>query len=437
MNTGGAAAVVAAAQSQLGKPYVWDSPVKASNRNPRGFDCSGLAMWCYEQAGVKLPHLAQAQYSKLKHRPLSQAQPADLVFFGRSFAIHHVGIYIGDGQIIEAPDFGVPVRVYPIANYRDTNRNVGIFPGGSMVSAGASDNGTTSEETIYEYLTRTLGFSAAGAAAALGNLQVESGFDPTASNPKEGAIGIAQWENGRRTSLDTYAASQGGSETDLGVQLGYLGRELSGAYSGVLAAMRSATDPTAAAAIWDANFEHSDGSTRAMRIADAQTIYGQISSGATLSGGVAGFAGSVAGVGGLALTPSVISSILDKNGGKAPAALRAYLVNYLLHSSINKSSKTGYSRSYFEKLSDTDLITLYIDWSGQVQGGYPVVLPNTALGRALTRLGIKVGAAVGGAEIASGALGDIKGTIIKVAFSVAGLTLAVLGAYAAAKNTGS
>ncbi|MER7497442.1 NlpC/P60 family protein [Streptomyces pharetrae] len=104
--SGRAAAAVAAARSALGKPYVWGAA------GPGGFDCSGLMQWSYAQAGVFLPRTSQAQRVAGRQVPLSQAQPGDLVTY-RSDA-SHVGMYVGNGQVIHAPYPGAPVRYDPV-----------------------------------------------------------------------------------------------------------------------------------------------------------------------------------------------------------------------------------------------------------------------------------------------------------------------------------
>jgi cell wall-associated NlpC family hydrolase len=97
--------VVAIAQSCLGVPYVWGGASRA------GFDCSGLVMYCYAQVGISLPHNAAMQYADCTPVAQSAAQPGDLVFFGYSAGgIHHVGIYVGGGSMIDAPYTGVDVR---------------------------------------------------------------------------------------------------------------------------------------------------------------------------------------------------------------------------------------------------------------------------------------------------------------------------------------
>ena len=97
--------IVAIAQSCLGVPYVWGGASRS------GFDCSGLAMYCYAQIGISLPHNAAMQYASITHVAHGSEQPGDLVFFGYSASgIHHVGIYVGGGSMIDAPYTGVDVR---------------------------------------------------------------------------------------------------------------------------------------------------------------------------------------------------------------------------------------------------------------------------------------------------------------------------------------
>ena len=102
--SGRAAKAVMYARSQVGDRYV------AAAAGPNSFDCSGLTMTAWRQAGVSLPHYSRSQYSVTRRVPLSQAQPGDLVFyFGRG--THHVGMYIGSGKMVHAanPRTGVVV----------------------------------------------------------------------------------------------------------------------------------------------------------------------------------------------------------------------------------------------------------------------------------------------------------------------------------------
>jgi cell wall-associated NlpC family hydrolase len=101
--SGGVGAVIAAARSVLGAPYKW------GGASPAGFDCSGLTMWAWAHAGVSLPHSSAAQYAALPHVSKSDLQAGDLVFFYNP--IHHVGLYIGGGQMIHAYSSGSPVSI--------------------------------------------------------------------------------------------------------------------------------------------------------------------------------------------------------------------------------------------------------------------------------------------------------------------------------------
>jgi peptidoglycan DL-endopeptidase CwlO len=104
-NTVGAQAL-AAALSKRGDPYVWGAA------GPGAFDCSGLVVWAFAQEGIMLPHYTGDLWNSGVHIPRADLEPGDLVFF---FAdISHVGIYLGDGLMVDAPDFGEVVRVEPV-----------------------------------------------------------------------------------------------------------------------------------------------------------------------------------------------------------------------------------------------------------------------------------------------------------------------------------
>jgi cell wall-associated NlpC family hydrolase len=94
---------VRAALSQVGKPYQW------GGAGPNSYDCSGLTMWSWAHAGVTLSHSAAMQYSETRRVSSGDLQPGDLLFYGSP--IHHVAMYIGGGQLVEAPYTGALVRV--------------------------------------------------------------------------------------------------------------------------------------------------------------------------------------------------------------------------------------------------------------------------------------------------------------------------------------
>jgi cell wall-associated NlpC family hydrolase len=97
-----------AAESQLGKPYEWGAS------GPDSYDCSGLVMWAYGQVGVQVDHWTGDQWNEGAHISLAELRPGDLLFFATDTSdpntIHHVGMYVGSGQMIEAPYTGANVR---------------------------------------------------------------------------------------------------------------------------------------------------------------------------------------------------------------------------------------------------------------------------------------------------------------------------------------
>jgi cell wall-associated NlpC family hydrolase len=100
---------VRVAQDQLGKPYVWGAS------GPGAFDCSGLTMYAYAAAGISLPHYTGAQWNSGRHVSQSELQPGDLIFFHSD--LHHMGMYIGGGQLIHAPRSGDVVRIVSLSGW--------------------------------------------------------------------------------------------------------------------------------------------------------------------------------------------------------------------------------------------------------------------------------------------------------------------------------
>jgi len=104
--SGGAKTALQTAFAHMGNPYVYGAA------GPNSFDCSGLTMFSWNAAGVSLPHSAEEQYAVTRHVSRAEIQPGDLVFFGSP--IHHVGMYSGNGNMIDAPETGEVVTIKSI-----------------------------------------------------------------------------------------------------------------------------------------------------------------------------------------------------------------------------------------------------------------------------------------------------------------------------------
>ncbi|WLW53237.1 NlpC/P60 family protein [Streptomyces sp. YU58] len=123
-----AATAIKAAEEMVGTPYSWGggnasgpstgiccSPKGRSGTEITGFDCSGLVLYAYAKAGISLPRTAAQQYAASEPVKPGDVRPGDLVFYGDSpESIHHVGIAIGGGWMIDAPRPGTQVRVDPM-----------------------------------------------------------------------------------------------------------------------------------------------------------------------------------------------------------------------------------------------------------------------------------------------------------------------------------
>ncbi len=105
---------IAYAKQQLGKPYRWAAA------GPGSFDCSGLTMMAWGRGGTSLPHYSVAQFAQSTRVSMKDARPGDLLFWsnnGSPSGIHHVALYLGGGQFIEAPRTGTNVRYNSIYNW--------------------------------------------------------------------------------------------------------------------------------------------------------------------------------------------------------------------------------------------------------------------------------------------------------------------------------
>ena len=109
---GAAGAAIGFALREVGKPYVWGAT------GPDAYDCSGLMLRAFQAAGITLPRVSRDQYNAGGHVPVRQAQPGDLLFYATDpsdpSTIHHVTMYMGNNQMVEAPNQNVPVRVQAV-----------------------------------------------------------------------------------------------------------------------------------------------------------------------------------------------------------------------------------------------------------------------------------------------------------------------------------
>jgi hypothetical protein len=169
-------------------------------------------------------------------------------------------------------------------------------------------------QTIYQYFLHK-GLSPEAAAGFAGNAQIESSFDPGAVNQNESAIGIFQWEGGRRTALQNFAKQHGGSESSLQTQLDFAWQELNGPYKSVLSTLKYMPNAASAASEIDQIYEVSSGSSRPQRQSAASSIFS-----AAQSGKLAGYAGS-SNAGGGATTSSGGERLLTSGGDTTSAAV--------------------------------------------------------------------------------------------------------------------
>lgn len=103
---GQAGQFIAAAQSLLGKPYIWGGTTS------RGVDCSGLLYFAFNQAGIKMPRYVASQYGKMGTQVTADAaRPGDILYWDNAGPVDHVGIYLGNGQVLQAPQSGDVVKV--------------------------------------------------------------------------------------------------------------------------------------------------------------------------------------------------------------------------------------------------------------------------------------------------------------------------------------
>jgi hypothetical protein len=162
---------------------------------------------------------------------------------------------VADAQTFYKEFKGTSGTSAPTGGSTDTSSTCCDTGSGSS-TPGATTSDSNNEATVWNYLVGTMHLSAIQAAGIMGNMEQESGFSPTATNPDTGAYGIAQWYAERNDALASFAASKGKDKSDINVQLQYLQSELDGSYkSAVLNPIKHADKLEDVVRIWLVYYE--------------------------------------------------------------------------------------------------------------------------------------------------------------------------------------
>ncbi len=170
------------------------------------------------------------------------------------------------------PYFGHRGRRGGYGNYFDGPGGSGSDYESSGFGAPLGPGETVQAKKLFDYFL-SKGLSTAQSAGILGNIQTESNFRTNAYNPNEGAIGLCQWEGGRRTALESFAANMGKAVTDWTVQADFVMHELNGSEKAAYASLKRAQTPQQAAKVFQSQYERSYALTN--RAINAATIHKQ------------------------------------------------------------------------------------------------------------------------------------------------------------------
>jgi soluble lytic murein transglycosylase-like protein len=185
--TASESAVVAEAQKYIGVPYLW-----GGTDPTKGLDCSGFTKLVYGNLGIDLPRTSSQQATSGRAvASLAEARPGDLVFFDNSSSragIDHVGIYLGDGKMIAAPQAGESVKVQDVGNPTVIRR---VLPE-QTVTMPASGGSSLAGVPYADLFTRAAGRHGVDASLLAAVASQESGFDSQAVSPA-GAQGLMQF----------------------------------------------------------------------------------------------------------------------------------------------------------------------------------------------------------------------------------------------------